>query len=156
MNLYPQEDLTIDTTIAAGDIETYVSPTFYVPKVSWLVQRNGMDAGRSLMYSLNGSEGNHQHANGLSVEFYGKGLTLGPDAGIGQSLYSGLDYLEYYSQFPSHNTVCVDGISSYPVMKSNHGFKLLHSYPPPVYGRRTELGIGELLQGSLLYRDILP
>ena len=48
MNLYPQEDLTIDTTIAAGAIETYVSPTFYVPKVSWLVQRNGMDAGRSL------------------------------------------------------------------------------------------------------------
>ena len=41
INLYPQEDLTIDTTIAAGDIETYVSPTFYVPKVSWLVQRNG-------------------------------------------------------------------------------------------------------------------
>ena len=83
INLYPQEDLTIDTTIAAGDIETYVSPTFYVPKVSWLVQRNGMDAGRSLMYSLNGSEGNHQHANGLSVEFYGKGLTLGPDAASG-------------------------------------------------------------------------
>ncbi len=39
-------------------------------------------------------------------------------------LYSGLDYLEYYSQFPSHNTVCVDGISSYPVMKSNHAFRV--------------------------------
>ncbi len=131
MNLYPQDDVQIDTTIAPGRIETYVSPTFYVPKVSWLVQRNGMDARNSLMYSLNGSEGNHQHANGLSVEFYGKGLTLAPDAGIGQSLYSGLDYLEYYSQFPSHNTVCVDGVSSYPVMKSNHAFKLLHCYPEP-------------------------
>lgn len=147
MNLYPQEDLTIDTTIAAGDIETYVSPTFYVPKVSWLVQRNGMDAGRSLMYSLNGSEGNHQHANGLSVEFYGKGLTLGPDAGIGQSLYSGLDYLEYYSQFPSHNTVCVDGISSYPVMKSNHGFKLLHSYPRPSTAEERNLASENYFRG---------
>ncbi len=131
MNLYPQEALVIDTAIVAGNIEDYVSPTFYVPKVSWLVQRNGMDAQRSLMYSLNASEGNHQHANGLSVEFYGKGLTLGPDAGIGKSLYSGLDYLEYYSQFPSHNTVCVDGVSSYPVMKSNHSFKLLRAYPQP-------------------------
>ena len=130
-NLYPQDVLKIDTTIAPGRIEQYVSPTFYSPKVSWLVQRNGMDARNSLMYSLNASEGNHQHANGLSVEFYGKGLTLGPDAGIGHSLYSGLDYLEYYSQFPSHNTVCVDGVSSYPVMKSNHSFKLLHSYPQP-------------------------
>ena len=44
------------------------------------------DPAHSLMYSLNASEGNHQHANGLSVEFYGKGLTLGPDAGIGKSL----------------------------------------------------------------------
>ena len=131
MNLYPQEGLRLDTTIAPGRIEAYVSPTFYVPKVSWLVQRNGMEARSSLMYSLNGSEGNHQHANGLSVEFYGKGLTLGPDAGIGKAGYSGLDYHEYYSQFPSHNTVCVDGISSYPVMKSNHSFKLLHCYPAP-------------------------
>lgn len=128
-NLYPQDKLSIDTTIAAGCIEQYVSPTFFAPNVSWVAQRNGMDAGRSLMYSLNGSEGNHQHANGLSVEFYGKGVTLAPDAGIGQSLYSGLDYLEYYSQFPSHNTVCVDGISSYPVMKSNHLVTLLNCYP---------------------------
>ena len=118
-----------------------------MPKVSWLVQRNGMDAGRSLMYSLNGSEGNHQHANGLSVEFYGKGLTLGPDAGIGQSLYSGLDYLEYYSQFPSHNTVCVDGISSYPVMKSNHAFKLLHSYPQPSTAEERNLASENYFRG---------
>ena len=54
---------------------------------------------------------------------------LGPDAGIGLYLYSGLDYAEYYSQFPSHNTVCVDGISSYPVMKSNHSFDLLSCFP---------------------------
>ena len=147
MNLYPQEALRIDTTIAPGRIETYVSPTFYVPKVSWLVQRNGMDPAHSLMYSLNGSEGNHQHANGLSVEFYGKGLTLGPDAGIGKTLYSGLDYLEYYSQFPSHNTVCVDGISSYPVMKSNHSFKLLRSYPQPSVAEERNLDSKDYFRG---------
>lgn len=131
MNFYKEDALHIDTAISAGQIEEYVSPTFYVPKVSWLVQRNGMKAGSSLMYSLNASEGNHQHANGISMELYGKGVTLAPDAGIGQSLYSGLDYAEYYSQFPSHNTVCVDGVSSYPVMKSNHSFRLLHAYPHP-------------------------
>lgn len=69
------------------------------------------------------------HANGISMELYGKGYVLGPDAGIGLQGYSGLDYLEYYSQFPSHNTVCVDGISSYPVMKSNHAFRLKSSFP---------------------------
>ena len=59
----------------------------------------------SLMISLNASKGNHMHANGISMELYGKGLPLGPDAGIGLTLYSGQDYLEYYSQFPAHNTV---------------------------------------------------
>ena len=56
-------------------------------------------------------------------------MTLAPDGGIGQSLYSGLDYLEYYSQFPAHNTVCVDGVSSYPVMKSHHPFTLSACFP---------------------------
>lgn len=84
---------------------------------------------QQFVISLNGSEGNHMHANGISMELYGKGYVLGPDAGIGLFLYSGLDYAEYYSQFPSHNTVCVDGISSYPVMKSNHSFDLLSCFP---------------------------
>ena len=69
------------------------------------------------------------HANGISMELYGKGYPLAPDAGIGRTLYSGLDYLEYYSQFPAHNTVCVDGVSSYPVMKSNHSFEVRSCYP---------------------------
>ena len=89
-----------------------------------------MNSRHSLMVSLNGSEGNHMHANGISMELYGKGYVLGPDAGIGKTLYQGLDYLEYYSQFPSHNTVCVDGISSYPVMKSNHSFTIPSSCVP--------------------------
>ena len=128
-SFFDDKPLVLNPDIKAGKIEDYVSPLFYAPNVSWLVQRNGMHPRHSLMVSLNGSEGNHMHANGISMELYGKGYVLGPDAGIGLYLYSGLDYLEYYSQFPSHNTVCVDGISSYPVMKSNHAFKLLNCYP---------------------------
>lgn len=115
---------------AADDVVSrYVSPSFYAPNVSWLVQRSGMNPKHDLMVSLNGSLGNHQHANGISMELYGKGYVLAPDAGIGKYLYSGLDYMEYYSQFPAHNTVCVDGISSYPVMMSAHAFKVDERYP---------------------------
>ena len=128
-SFFEDKPLTLNPKVQPGKIEDYVSPLFYAPNVSWLVQRNGMHPCNSLMISLNGSEGNHMHANGISMELYGKGYVLGPDAGIGLFLYSGLDYAEYYSQFPSHNTVCVDGISSYPVMKSNHSFDLLSCFP---------------------------
>ena len=128
-SFFEDKPLTLNPKVQPGKIEDYVSPLFYAPNVSWLVQRNGMHQRNSLMISLNGSEGNHMHANGISMELYGKGYVLGPDAGIGLFLYSGLDYAEYYSQFPSHNTVCVDGISSYPVMKSNHSFDLLSCFP---------------------------
>lgn len=128
------------------NIDSLVSSTFYSPNVSWLVQRNGMDKNISLMISLNGSEGNHAHANGISMELYGKGFTLAPDAGIGKTLYQGQDYLEYYSQFPAHNTVCVDGISSYPIMKSNHSFKVNALFPPSAtdFGRFSPLTFSEV------------
>ncbi|MBM6960929.1 heparinase II/III family protein [Bacteroides caecigallinarum] len=128
-SFFSDKPLKINPKTEAGKIDDYVTPSFYAPNVSWLVQRNGMDKENSLMISLNGSDGNHMHANGIGMELYGKGLPLAPDAGIGTMGYSGLDYLEYYSQFPSHNTVCVDGISSYPVMKSNHAFKVRNLYP---------------------------
>ena len=128
-SFFSDKPLKLNPKTEAGKIDDYVTPSFYAPNVSWLVQRNGMDKENSLMISLNGSDGNHMHANGIGMELYGKGLPLAPDAGIGTMGYSGLDYLEYYSQFPSHNTVCVDGISSYPVMKSNHAFKVKNLYP---------------------------
>ena len=103
-SFFEDKPLVLDPKVEAGKIEDYVSPLFYAPNVSWLVQRNGMHPRNSLMISLNASEGNHMHANGISMELYGKGYVLGPDAGIGLFLYSGLDYAEYYSQFPSHNT----------------------------------------------------
>lgn len=110
-------------------VERYVSPSFYAPNVSWLMQRTGMDARHDLAISLNGSLGNHMHANGISMELYGKGFVLGPDGGIGRTLYSGADYKEYYSQFPAHNTVCVNGKSGYAVMMSNHAFNVDARYP---------------------------
>lgn len=112
-----------------SEIEKYTSTLFYAPNVSWIAMRSGMDKQHDLMASVNASLGNHQHANGISLELYGKGYVLGPDAGIGRSLYSGLDYLEYYSQMPAHNTVVVDGVSSYPVMMSQHAFKVVAAYP---------------------------
>ena len=112
-----------------SEIEKYTSTLFYAPNVSWIAMRSGMDKQHDLMASINASLGNHQHANGISLELYGKGYVLGPDAGIGRSLYSGLDYLEYYSQMPAHNTVVVDGVSSYPVMMSQHAFKVVAAYP---------------------------
>ncbi|MGM9727927.1 MAG: heparinase II/III family protein [Prevotella sp.] len=114
----------IKNDASVEEIGDYVSPVFSAPNVSWLMQRSGMDKQHDLAISLNGSLGNHQHANGISMELYGKGFVLGPDAGIGRGLYSGQDYKEYYSQFPAHNTVCVNGISSYPVMMSSHAFKV--------------------------------
>jgi len=127
-SFFTDKPLNLNTAFSAAKMEDVVSPTFWAPNVSWFVQRNGMDSQNSLMISMNGSEGNHQHANGISMELYGKGYTLAPDAGIGSG-YFALDYAEYYSQFPAHNSVCVDGISSYPVMKSNHAFELKSSYP---------------------------
>jgi hypothetical protein len=129
-SFFAEKPMVLDSTVAAGKIDDYVSATFWAPNNSWFVQRNGMNPRNSLMISQNASLGNHQHANGVSMELYGKGYTLGPDAGIGTSYFS-LDYAEYYSQFLAHNTVCVDGVSSYPAMKSNHGFELKSCFPVP-------------------------
>ena len=108
------------------DLSTlHPSRMFAAPKTSWLVQRTGMNPQQSLAFSLNASQGNHMHANGINLELYGCGLRMAPDAGIGYSLYSGDDYKEYYSRFPAHNTVCVDGVSDYPVMMSQQPFTIL-------------------------------
>ena len=126
MNLFKN---AVASDAPVSEIEKYTSTMFYAPNVSWIAMRTGMDKQHDLMASINASLGNHAHANGISLELYGKGYVLGPDAGIGKNLYSGLDYLEYYSQMPAHNTVVVDGVSSYPVMMSQHAFKVISAYP---------------------------
>lgn len=80
-SFFEDKPLVLDPKVQAGKIEDYVSPLFYAPNVSWLVQRNGMDSRNSLMISLNASEGNHMHANGISMELYGKGYVCGTGCG---------------------------------------------------------------------------
>ena len=103
----------------------HVSPFFHAPNASWLVARSGMDPADDVAFALNASLGNHQHANGISLELYARGYRLAPDAGVGWQLYSGDDYKEYYSQFPAHNTVMVNSRSTYQTMKSYHPFELV-------------------------------
>lgn len=123
--------LTMDETIEKGKPGDYITPTFYAPNVSWFVQRAKYDDQRNgLMISQYASYGNHAHSNGIAMELYGKGFVLGAESGIGSSYFE-KPYLEYYSQFPAHNTVMVDGISKYPEMLSNHPFELLGCYPEP-------------------------
>lgn len=128
VSLFAYSDFKLKESIPAGKLVDFVSPLFYSRNVSWLMQRSGTDPQTALAISLNGSLGNHMHANGISLELYGKGLPLAPEAGIGTSYFQP-DYAEYYSKFPAHNTVVVDGISAYPEMRSNHGFKLNSCYP---------------------------
>lgn len=124
------DSFKLDNEIKTGELHEFTSPFFYASKASWLVQRQLFDDKNSgLMISKAGSLGNHQHANGVAIELYGHGIPLGCEMGRGSS-YFAIDYAEYYSQFPAHNTVIVNGKSSYPEMKSNHPFVLNSSYPP--------------------------
>lgn len=130
-SFFTDKPLVLDKKIAKGELTDYVTPIFYSPNVSWFVQRNKFDSkANGMMISQYASLGNHMHANGLAMELYGKGYVLGAESGIG-STYFEKPYLEYYSQFPAHNTVMVDGISKYPEMLSTHGFNLLGCYPKP-------------------------
>jgi hypothetical protein len=115
---------------AAGKVADYQTPTFYAPNASWLIQRSGYAGPDALAISVAGSNGNHAHANGIAMELFAEGLSLAPESGRGSG-YLQNDHLEYYSQFPAHNTVVVDGVSAYPAMKSNHPFALLAAYPAP-------------------------
>ncbi|GAA0877348.1 heparinase II/III family protein [Algoriphagus jejuensis] len=121
-------EFEFDKSIPAASLKDYVTQTFYAPNVSWLVQRNGLDPKHGLMISQAGSLGNHMHSNGIAMELYGKGYVLAPEGGVGRSYFQS-DYLEYYSQFPAHNTVAVDGISKYPEMLSTHAFSVDAMYP---------------------------
>jgi len=115
---------------AAAGVADYQTPTFYASNASWLVQRSGYAGPDALAISIAGSSGNHAHANGIAMELYAQGLSLAPESGRGSG-YLQNDHLEYYSQFPAHNTVVVDGVSAYPSMKSNHPLTLLGAYPAP-------------------------
>ena len=126
-SFFASKPLELNPKYGIGNIEDYVTQTFYAPNVSWHVQRTGLGKDE-MMVSLNGSLGNHMHANGINMELYGKGLVQGADPGKGAGYLQPI-YLEYYSQFPAHNTVMVDGASSYTEMLSYHAFDLIAEYP---------------------------
>ncbi|NND06492.1 MAG: hypothetical protein HKN87_08930 [Saprospiraceae bacterium] len=126
-SLFASKPLELDSKYQPGNVEDYITQTFYASNVSWHVQRMGTGS-HGMMVSLNGSLGNHQHSNGINMELFGKGFVQGADPGRGANYLQPI-YLEYYSQFPAHNTVMVDGISSYTEMLSNHAFNLMTEYP---------------------------
>jgi len=106
----------------------FLTNSFFIPGVSWFIQRNGFDKENGLAVSQTGAFGNHAHANGISVEMYGKGLMFAPESSYGVS-YSSKDNQEYYARFPAHNTVVVDGKSDYGMMRSYYPFRLMSYYP---------------------------
>lgn len=126
-SFFASKPLVLNPKYEKGDINDYITQTFYAPNVSWHVQRMGTGKD-GMMVSLNGSLGNHMHANGINMELYGKGFVQGSDPGKGAG-YLQPKYLEFYSQFPAHNTVMVDGVSSYTEMLSYHAFDLMGQYP---------------------------
>lgn len=103
------------------------SPTFYAPNVSMFNQRLGK-GNDAMMVSTVGSFGNHSHVNGISIELYANTYVLGLDMGKGSSYWHD-DHREYYSRFPAHNTVVVDGVSDYNAMRGYHPFKLENYFP---------------------------
>ena len=126
-SFFASKPLVLNPNYKEHNIEDYITQTFNAPSVSWHVQRMGKGKD-GLMVSLNGSLGNHMHANGINMELYGKGFVQGADPGKGAGYLQPI-YLEYYSQFPAHNTVMVDGASSYTEMLSYHAFDVLGEYP---------------------------
>jgi hypothetical protein len=129
-SVFAAQPEALDPSIPAATLADLTSPVFTAPNVSYLVQRSGLDSENGLMAAESGSIGNHQHANGIALEFYGRGTILAPSSGPGTNYFEA-DHSEYYAQFPAANTVAVDGISSYPIMRSAHPFELRAAFPPP-------------------------
>ena len=106
------------------DIKDYKSvlqtPTYYSRPVNMFIQRNGEDASNALCATLTGTAGGHVHANGMTIELYGLGMVMAPDAGRGSSYWQ-KEHGEYYAKFPAHNTVIVDGVSDYNPNKDRLG-----------------------------------
>lgn len=119
-------DKLMDVTLRTSD-NGLITPTFYAPGVSMFIQRLGT-GDNAMMISTVGAFGNHAHANGIAMELYANNYVLGPDMGRGPSYWHS-DHRDYYSQFPAHNTVVVDGISTYRSMRSYNPYTLDNCFP---------------------------
>jgi hypothetical protein len=127
-SLFFYVDQLMDISPAEITYDHLIRDTYYAPNVSWLIQRNGRDRQDGMAFTLTGAYGNHAHANGISLEMYGKGLMTAPESSFGIT-YGTRDNQEYYARFPAHNTVIVDGKSDYGMMRSNYPYRLLSCYP---------------------------
>jgi len=125
--LFFYTDNLIDSTSEDINTDKLISPTFYAPNVSMVNQRMG-EAENAVMASTVGSFGNHAHANGISLELYANSYVLGTDMGRGSS-YWHEDHRDFYSRFPAHNTVVVDGKSDYAAMRTYFPFTLENVFP---------------------------
>ncbi|MGJ8653877.1 MAG: heparinase II/III domain-containing protein [Opitutaceae bacterium] len=96
-----------------------LTPTYYAKPIDIVMLRN-MPSTDDPRYALGaavfGTNGGHMHSNGLAIELYGTGHILGFDSGRGSSYWQP-DHNDYYKKAPAHNTVVVNGVSSY----SNNG-----------------------------------
>lgn len=73
--------------------------------------RSGMDPEKDFMITMQGGTFVHNHADGLSMELYGRGCMLGIDPGTLDDLSHPL-HVDYYSQWAAHNTVIPAGSAS--------------------------------------------
>lgn len=73
--------------------------------------RSGMDTEKDFMITMQGGTFLHNHADGLSMELYGRGCMLGVDPGTLEDLNHPL-HVDYYSQWAAHNTVIPAGSAS--------------------------------------------
>lgn len=90
--------------------------TYFAKPINLVMLRSDSETGDhhySLGATVFGTKGGHMHTNGLAIELYGAGQVLGVDSGRGSSYWQP-DHNEYYRQAPAHNTVIVNGRSSYP------------------------------------------
>ncbi|MFB9052674.1 hypothetical protein ACFFVB_06230 [Formosa undariae] len=115
------------TATNTNGLDKLTSPTFYASNVSMFNQRLGQ-GDNAMMVSTAGSFGNHSHVNGITMELFANNYVLGLDMGKGSS-YWHTDHREYYSRFPAHNTVVVNGKSDYDAMRGYHPFKLDNYFP---------------------------
>jgi hypothetical protein len=71
--------------------------------------RNGTDPETGLMYYVQGATYNHNHANGMAMELYGRNYVMGADPGTAS--YDEKISVNYYAVFGAHNTVIAAGAS---------------------------------------------
>ena len=102
-------------------------------------------------FSTVGAMGNHAHANGIAIEMFANNYVLAPDMGVGNS-YWHPDHRYYYSRYPAHNTVVVDGISDSRTMQVSQPFKLENCYPEPACNNNI-LQTNNIFE-SIVYRNL--